>query len=160
MAGSEMASSWWPRWQFYRVDGYSHHLVGDLMKKKLLAFALLAKWESGAAAAIGGTAGLAAGLQGQDPWTWIIGGFGAAVVYVKRPATSKLDAVANSVVSVCIGGLISPTAALLLASHVDKSLANPHPIAFILSSGWPWLISIAMDKLKAFKTGNSEQKLP
>lgn len=120
------------------------------MKKRLLTLFLLTRWESGVAATIGGAAGLTASMQGQDPWTWIIGGFGAAIVYVKKPATSKLDAIINSLISVGIGGLISPTAALLLAQHVDTILANPHPIAFVLSSGWPWLISIAADKVKAF----------
>lgn len=131
------------------------------MKKRLLALALLTRWESGAAATlVGGAAGITAGLTGFDPWTWVIGGFGAAIVYVKKPATSKLDAVINSIISVGIGGLISPTAAILLATHVDKSLGNPHPIAFILSSGWPWLISIAVEKIKAIEIKFKSEKTP
>jgi hypothetical protein len=134
--------------QFYRVTRELLVLERDSMKKRLLALALLARWEASAAATIGGAAGITAGLTGQDPWTWVIGGFGAAVVYVKRPAKSRWDAIVNSGVSVGIAGLVSPTVALYLASHVDKSLGNPHPIAFILSSAWPWLIPIAMRKLK------------
>lgn len=118
------------------------------MKKRLLALALLARWESSVAATIGGAAGVTAGLTGQDPWTWIIGGFGAAVVYVKRPAKSRWDAIINSLISVCIAGLVAPSLAAYLAVKVDKALGNPHPVAFILSSAWPWLIPLAMRKLK------------
>lgn len=120
--------------------------------KKLLALVVLSRWESAAALQMGGIAGTTAVLAGQDPWTWVIGGFGAAVVYVKRPATSKLDAVINSGISVCLAGLVSPTCALYLAAHVDPVLGNPHPVAFLLSSMWPWLIPLAIAKLKKLKT--------
>lgn len=126
----------------------------EAMKKLLTLILLLGRWDPSAAATIGGVAGLSAGMTGQDPWTWVIGGFGAAVVFVKRPAPSKLDAVVNSMISVCVAGLVSPSLALYVANHVDPALGNPHPIAFILSSLWPWLMPIALSKLKKFKSEN------
>ncbi len=127
------------------------------MKKRLLALALLFKGESAVAAAMGTTAGVAATATGHDPWPWIIGGFGAAVVYVKRPATSRQDAIINGAISVLLGGLVAPTLAQYLASHWDPVLANPYPVAFILSCVWPWMIPLVMEKLK---TANLPEPTP
>lgn len=127
------------------------------MKKLLIVAALLSRWEMAAAASIGGAAGITAALAGLDPWTWVIGGFGAAVVYVKRPATSKMDAIINSGISVFLAGLVSPWLALYLSVHVAKELGNAHPIAFILSSAWPWVAPIALNK---FKDHKQEEKQP
>jgi hypothetical protein len=121
------------------------------MKKHIIMLALITRWEPGVAATIGGAAGLTAGIVGYDPWTWIIGGFGAAVVYVKRPARSHWDAVINSGISVGIGGLVAPALAGYLAAKWDVALGNPHPWAFILSSAWPWLVPIATRKLRDLK---------
>lgn len=123
----------------------------NAMKNRLIALALLTKWESGAAAALGGTAaGLAASTQGADPWTWILSGLGAAVVYVKKPATSRLDAIVNSGISVALGGVVAPAIALVIAERVDTHLGNPRAIALLLAACWPWLIALAHDKLKDF----------
>ena len=103
-------------------------------------------WAAGAATAA--TAGAVATAVSIDPWPWVIGGFGAAIVYVKRPAASKADAVINSMISVLIGGIISPWAAAAVGEYISPNLANSYPLALILSSLWPWLVPLAMSKLR------------
>lgn len=115
----------------------------------LVALAAPKTWAAGAATAA--TAGVAATAAGIDPWPWVIGGFGAAVVYVKRPATSKPDAVINALISIAIGGLISPWAAAGVAEYVSPRLANNYALALVLSSLWPWLVPVALDKFQQFK---------
>lgn len=95
-------------------------------------------------------AGTAASVLGKaDPWVWIIGGFGAAVVYVKNPPISRPEALINSLISVMIGGLIAPPIAIYCASHYDQSLASPYPFAFVLSSFWPWVLPVVVKRVQA-----------
>jgi len=84
-----------------------------------------------------------------DPWVWIIGGMGAAIIYVKNPPTSKSDAIVNSLISVLIGGLVAPTASAYCGSHYDKSLDSPYPFAFVFSAGWPWIIPILLRRMRS-----------
>lgn len=114
-----------------------------------VAIAAPKSWAAGAATAA--TAGVAATAAGIDPWPWVIGGFGAAIVFVKRPSLTKADAIINAMISVMIGGIISPWAAAGVAFYVTPNLANSYALAFILSSLWPWLVPIATAKIKAFK---------
>jgi len=88
-------------------------------------------------------------LSQEDPWIWIIGGFGAAIVYVKNPPTSRSEAMINSLISVMIGGLIAPSVAAYCAIKIDKTLANPYPFAFILSSAWPWIMPAVFARARA-----------
>lgn len=114
-----------------------------------VALAAPKSWAAGAATAA--TAGVAASAAGIDPWPWVIGGFGAAIVYVKRPASSKPDAVINAMISVMIGGIVAPWAAAGVGHYLTQSLANDYALAFLLSSLWPWLVPVFMDKFKAWK---------
>lgn len=109
-----------------------------------------------AAAATATTAGIAAAAVGIDPWPWVIGGFGAAIVYVKRPASSKPDAVINAMISVMIGGIISPWAAAGVAEYLSPKLANNYALAFALSSLWPWLVPVAMDKVRSWSVPSTQ----
>ena len=93
-----------------------------------------------------------------DPWTWIIGSFGAAVVYVKYKPNSKADAVINGFISVMIGGLVSPYLATYLGDHYDKSLSNPYPLAFLLSAFWPWVVPFVIRRVRMVVTGREEKK--
>lgn len=113
------------------------------------------KW---AAAATAATAGVVASAAGIDPWPWVIGGFGAAIVYVKRPSTTKPDAVVNALISVMIGGIISPMAAAGVSEFISPKLANQYALALMLSTAWPWLLPAALDRVKAWKVpGSSDQ---
>lgn len=114
-----------------------------------LATVVAPKTWAASAAATAATAGVAASVAGIDPWPWVIGGFGAAIVYVKRPAASKPDAVINAMISVLIGGIIAPWAAVGVSEYVSPKLANSYPLALVLSSMWPWLAPVALDKLRS-----------
>jgi len=101
---------------------------------------------------------VAAHIEHKDPWVWIIGGFGAAIVYVKNHPASKSDAVVNSMISVMIGGLVSPYVATYLGSHYDKSLQNPYPLAFLLSAFWPWIVPMVAKRIRLVITGREEKE--
>lgn len=116
-----------------------------------LCVAIAAPKSLAAGAATAATAGIAATAAGIDPWPWVIGGFGAAIVYVKRPSSTKADAIINAVISVMIGGLLSPWAASGVAYYLTPSLANNYALAFVLSSLWPWLVPVAMAKIRSFR---------
>lgn len=122
------------------------------MKKiwQLVLAVLAAIWapQSWAAAATAATAGATAALTGIDPWPWVIGGFGGAIVYVKKPASTRLDAAANSLISVIIGGIVAPFAASMAAEYVSPKAANTYAFAFVLSAAWPWLVPMLFAKLQ------------
>ena len=106
--------------------------------------------KSFAVAATSLVAGVSAAAVGVDPWPWVIGGFGAAVVYVKKQGKSRIDAVTNALISVMIGGLITPLwAAPVVAKYLSPELANHYALAFIFSALWPWLIPMALSRLKS-----------
>jgi hypothetical protein len=117
------------------------------MSRHLALTLLLVCGQSVAAGTLLGT------MSQEDPWIWIIGGFGAAIVYVKNPPTSRADAMVNSLISVMIGGLIAPPVAAYCAYHWDKTLSSPYPFAFVLSSAWPWLMPTIVDRVKTLING-------
>jgi hypothetical protein len=80
-------------------------------------------------------------LVGTDPWTWAIGGVGAAIVYAKKEATSRLDAIANGIISVLLAGIVAPEATRVMAAQLGgMHFDNPYPLAFLLSAAWPWVL--------------------
>ena len=79
-------------------------------------------------------------ILGSDPWTWVFGGIGAAIVYVKKDSTSRLDAITNGIISVLLAGLVAPELAQYLGDKVSPMLTNPYPPAFLLSAAWPWIL--------------------
>lgn len=119
--------------------------------------AILPPAKSWAAAATAVTAGFTATAAGVDPWPWVIGGFGAAIVYVKKPATTRFDAMANAVISVMIGGFIAPIASAYAAKHWDPSLDAQYAWAFALSVLWPWLVPAAFSYMKSKNSSGGSQ---
>jgi hypothetical protein len=110
---------------------------------------IAALWGKNAAAASTAlAAGATAAMVGADPWPWIIGGFGAAVVYVKRPPTSRADAIVNAAISICMGGIVAPLAAVAVAEYVNPKLADDYVIALVLSCLWPWLVPMMLKKIQ------------
>lgn len=124
--------------------------------RSLFVAAAAVLWSSKgwAAAATAVTAGATAVATGVDPWPWVIGGFGAAIVYVKKPSSSRPDALINSMISVMIGGIVSPLAAAAVSEYLSPKLANQYALAFILSSIWPWLVPALMTKIKSIDVSN------
>jgi hypothetical protein len=114
--------------------------------------------KSWAAVATAVTAGFTAQFAGADPWPWVIGGFGAAIVYVKKQGKSRLDAITNALISVLIGGLVTPLwVAPAVAKHLGPELANQYALAFIFSAAWPWLVPLALSKMKSAKLPGDQQ---
>jgi len=116
--------------------------------KGLSVAAMLFKSGPAAAAATGLVSSGLADISGHDPWTWFIGGIGAAVVFVKKPATSRMDAITNSLISVLIAGLVAPIFSVWLFHWANLGEPNPYPAAFVLSAGWPWLVSAVAKKFQ------------
>jgi hypothetical protein len=85
---------------------------------------------------------------GADPWPWIIGGFGAAVVYVKRPPTTRPDAIVNAAISICMGGIVAPLAAVAVGEYINPKLADGYVMALVLSCLWPWIVPLALKKIQ------------
>lgn len=120
------------------------------MKKKLAAalFALLAHKHTAAAVVTAALAGASAGSSGGDPIPWAIGAFGAVVVYAHQPPSSRLSALANTGISILIGGLIAPVAALAVAEYISVKLASEYALAFVLSAAWPWALPVLIRKIE------------
>jgi hypothetical protein len=102
--------------------------------------------------------GVAASFGKTDPWVWVLGGLGAAVVYVKNPPATKSNALINSMISVMIGGLVAPPCAAYCSQHYDQTLASPYPFAFVLSAFWPWLVPALIRRIQALIGGDKSPK--
>jgi hypothetical protein len=117
--------------------------------KKIIALALALVQQQPALASAGGLlAGAAAGAAGHDPWPWVIGAAGAAIVFAKRPATTRLDALVNTLISICIGGLIGPAAAAGAEKYLDLQFDVDYAMCFALSAAWPWVLPGVLTKIK------------
>jgi hypothetical protein len=123
-----------------------------MLRKLIAPIALAGGWlamhKPATAAMTGMVAAGTAVSAGLDPWPWAIGAVGAAVVFVKTPPTTRLDAIANALISVMMGGLIAPVAAVAVAEYVNPKLANDYAMALALSCLWPWVVPAAMRKLR------------
>lgn len=89
------------------------------------------------------TAGWTAVFIGADPWPWVLGAGGAAVVYAHKQE-NRAKAMANGLISVMLGGLAAPWIGALLADHAGPLWGNKYAIAFVLSAGWPWIAPYAL----------------
>jgi hypothetical protein len=118
------------------------------MKKIAIVLGALFAHKYATAATASALAAATATGTGADPWPWAIGAFGAVVVYVKRPPTTRADAIVNSIISVLIGGMVAPLTAAAVAKYLDPALASDYVNALILSSLWPWLLPMAIKSLK------------
>ena len=113
------------------------------MLKKTIGAALIAlankSWALPATTAL--SASVASVMIGHDPMPWIIGGFGAAIMHVKMPSTTRPNAIANAGISIFAGGLIAPLASDLVASQYATIRGADYAIAFVLSCAWPWILT-------------------
>ncbi len=117
--------------------------------KNLLVLALTAVvTKPGMAASTFGFSAAMAAVTEADPWPWVIGALGASIVYAKRPATSRLDALANSIISVMLAGIIAPVASAAAGKYVGPEVASEYAIAFVMASLWPWVLPALIAKLK------------
>lgn len=102
-----------------------------------------------ATAAVTSAAGTTlATMTGYDPWTWVVGGLGAAIVYIKKEVTTRLDAITNGIISVMLAGIVAPEITYYVAAKFSVALNNPYPVAFILSASWPWIVPTVLSVLK------------
>jgi hypothetical protein len=118
------------------------------MKKIITICAAILGGKNAAAASTALAAGATATLVGADPWPWVIGGFGAAVVYVKRPPTTRPDAIVNAAISICMGGIVAPLAAVAVGEYVNPKLADSYVMAFVLACLWPWIVPLLLKKIQ------------
>lgn len=121
--------------------------------KKIVSLILLVLSSPSKAASIsfGVTASLVSAVLGFDPFTWIIGSFGAAIVLVKTPQTSKLEDVSNGIISIILAGVVAPWLAVAASEYFSAKIINDgfiYALAFILSAAWPVLIKMGLPILK------------
>ena len=121
--------------------------------KNTLVLAFFSRVEIATAAAASATGTALATATGYDPWTWVVGGLGAAIVYIKKSGTTRVDAITNGVISVMLAGLVSPGLSHYLATKFSLSFSNPYPVAFVLSASWPWIVPTIMSVIKPISGG-------
>ncbi len=92
-----------------------------------------------------GAAGVTALQLGSDPVPWLLGAFGATVVYAYRKPSTRAKALANGGISVVLGGIGAPWAASLFGHYLGAVWANDYVMAFLMSAAWPWLAPIALN---------------
>ena len=117
--------------------------------KNVVVLAFFSRVDVASAAATSATGTALATVAGYDPWTWVVGGLGAAIVYIKKEVTSRLDAITNSVISVMLAGLVSPAMTQYAATKFNLPFSNPYPMAFIVSASWPWIVPTLMSLFKS-----------
>jgi hypothetical protein len=105
-------------------------------------------------------AGVTASQLGRDPVPWLIGAAAVTVVYAYKRPLSREHALANAVISIFLGGIGAPWAAAVLSVYTGPVIANDWILAGVLSSGWPWLVPLAMgivrSRAKAMEAGNGQ----
>lgn len=118
--------------------------------KKMLAALIAwacAKSSHGAAVAAVTAGAVGTALDLSDPWPWVIGAFGGAVLFLKRDEVSRKDSVGTVMISVVMGGLVAPFAALGWATYVESTFANRYLFALALSAAWPFILPKLLDQI-------------
>ena len=126
------------------------HILGFLCPRKKYVNARLVLalcFLSHACAAIAASAPAKGAQLVYDPWTWVVGALGAAIVYIKKDVTTRLDAITNSIISVALAGIVAPELTTYMAARFEITI-SPYPLAFLLSASWPWIIPILSSLLK------------
>lgn len=126
------------------------------MKTLAVLLSGLAAHKYALASVTSATAALVASGVGADPLPWAIGAFGAAVVYVKNPPTSRADAIVNAGISILLGGIAAPVAAQLAGKYVAAELNNDYLMALALSALWPRLVALAWPLVQSFVAKKTE----
>lgn len=116
--------------------------------KNVVVLAFFSRVDVASAAATSATGTALATVAGYDPWTWVVGGLGAAIVYIKKEVTTRLDAITNGMISVMLAGLVSPGVSIYLSTKFSIPLSSPYPVAFLLSASWPWIVPTLMSIIK------------
>jgi len=94
---------------------------------------------------------------GFDPWPWVIGAMGGGIVRVKLPPTSRIDSIANGVISVMLAGFGAPSILSWFAYYFKGiPVPNIYLVAFIVAVVWPWLVKFGWDTGKTWFTKRSE----
>lgn len=96
------------------------------------------------------TAAATAISVGADPLAWVIGAVGATVTYAYKKPHTRMKALSNGLISICIGGIVAPFIGTLVAVKIGSEWANNYVFAFVLSSVWPWVMPILLNSLKSF----------
>ena len=95
---------------------------------------------------------------GFDPWPWILGALGGGIIRVKLPPTSRLDSIANGVISVMLAGFGSPSIISWFKYYLQSvPPPNIYLVAFVVAVVWPWLIKFGWETCKTWFTKRSEQ---
>lgn len=132
---------------------YSRILKRCLNFRNAIALAFVSRVDVAAAATTSATGTAIATMAGYDPWTWVFGGMGAAIVYIKKEVTTRLDAITNGIISVMLAGLVSPGVTHYMVKEFSFALTNPYPMAFILSASWPWIVPTLVALITRTGTG-------
>lgn len=118
--------------------------------RKFLTLAVTLGAKAGHAAVGAAVAAVTAvALDFSDPFPWVIGAFGGAILFLKRDEVSRKDSIGTVLISVGMGGLVAPWAAAFCAWHFDPRLSNSYPFAFALSTAWPFILPKLLDRLPA-----------
>ena len=129
------------------------------MKKMMFVLASFSASKQAIAAPVG--IGLIAAYFSQslgfDPWPWVIGAMGGGIVRVKLPPTSRIDSIANGVISVMLAGFGAPSILSWFAYYFKGiPVPNIYLVAFIVAVVWPWLVKFGWDTGKTWFTKRSE----
>ena len=122
----------------------------------LLYLAAPKSWAAAVATAL--AAGATSAVLGTSVWPWVIGGFGAAIVYFKKQTGHPLDVAVNSVISIAMGGFVAPVAASGLGWYTTPALDNPYAMAFVLSSIWPFVVPILERLFRAWRSSGTSNE--
>lgn len=128
------------------------HILGFLCPRKKyvnarLALALCFLSHACAAVAVSASTPASGAPLTYDPWTWVVGALGAAIVYIKKDVTTRLDAITNSIISIALAGIVAPELTTYMAARFEVTI-SPYPLAFLLSASWPWILPILSSLLK------------
>ena len=81
---------------------------------------------------------------GFDPFTWMLGALGGVVVLAKVPPTTRLEGLANGMISVIVGGMVAPWAQPAMLEYT-KYAPNVYLVSFVLAALWPWLMKLGKE---------------
>ena len=89
-------------------------------------------------------------------WRWL----GALVVALAAPKTWAAGAATAATAGVAATAatmpVLSQPACRGVGHYLTPALASSYPLAFLLSSLWPWLVPVAMDKFKSWAVPSTQ----
>jgi hypothetical protein len=118
------------------------------MNKKTWAIFLTLLSATGQAAAAAVVVATVTSSLGFDPVLWAIGAAGGTVVYAYRKPTTRAIALANGLICIFLGGIVSPWANKIVTLQLGEVWSNEYILAGVLSAAWPWLAPAALEKIR------------